>query len=77
MQGPGIFTDRVLATGPFGCLGKALAIQELKILIAELFLAYDLEFAPGFDSRLFEAGVRNLRTTIFDYPLTVTVTPRD
>ncbi|KZV69241.1 cytochrome P450 [Peniophora sp. CONT] len=62
--------------GPFGCLGKALAIQELKLIVAHLFLAYDIKFAPGFDPHAFEAGVRNLRTTIFDHPLIVTATSR-
>ncbi|VDB83269.1 unnamed protein product [Peniophora sp. CBMAI 1063] len=62
--------------GPFGCLGKALAIQELKLLIAQLLLTYDFKFTPDFDPRAFEAGVRNLRTTLFDHPLKVQVARR-
>jgi cytochrome P450 len=79
--GPGTITRRAaimaFSYGAFGCLGKALAILELQVVTARLVLAYDLSFAPTFDSKKFVDGVENMRTTIFRYPLTVVATPRN
>lgn len=39
--------------GPMGCIGKNLALMELRTLTARLVLAYDFKFASGEDgSRL-------------------------
>ncbi|TFK45973.1 cytochrome P450 [Heliocybe sulcata] len=62
--------------GPFGCLGRAVAIQELRVLAARLLLTFDLSPAPGFDQAAFLDGVVNFRTTIFRYPLSVLVKER-
>lgn len=35
--------------GPFGCIGKNLALIELRTLTARLVLAYDMKLAPGED----------------------------
>ncbi|EMD41365.1 hypothetical protein CERSUDRAFT_89930 [Gelatoporia subvermispora B] len=64
------------SAGPFGCVGKPLALQELCEVISKLLLTLDLKYAPSFDSAKFEKGVHNMRTTIFNYPLTVVATPR-
>ncbi|KDR69574.1 hypothetical protein GALMADRAFT_145320 [Galerina marginata CBS 339.88] len=78
--GPGTITRKTaimsFSYGAFGCLGRALAIQELQIVAARMILAYDLSFAPTFDSNKFMDGVENMRATIFRYPLTVVATPR-
>ncbi|KAI0319094.1 cytochrome P450 [Amylostereum chailletii] len=78
--GPGTRTRKSaimsFSFGPFGCLGKALAIQELRVVVSRLLLSYDVKFAPDFDGEKFLAGVRNMRTTLFDYPLTIVATPR-
>lgn len=44
-------------------------MQELRVLAARLVLTYDAEVAPSFDSDAFIAGVYNLRSTFFAYPL--------
>lgn len=35
--------------GPYGCIGKQVALMELRISIAKLVLAFDIGFAPGED----------------------------
>ncbi|KAK5121698.1 hypothetical protein LTR85_004870 [Meristemomyces frigidus] len=37
------------STGPFGCIGKNLALMELRTLTTRLILDYDVAFAPGED----------------------------
>ena len=36
-------------TGPFGCIGKQLALMELRTVVAKLVLEFDISFAPGED----------------------------
>ncbi|KAL0952490.1 hypothetical protein HGRIS_006753 [Hohenbuehelia grisea] len=80
--GPGSRANRnaVLAFsfGPFGCLGRAFAVEELRVGVARLMLAYDMELAPSpaFDSERFLKGVKNMRTTVFAHPLLVVATRR-
>jgi len=69
--------DAQSTTGPFGCLGRNLAMQELQIVASRLLLNYDLKFAPQFDSKKFTDGIENMRATIFRYPLTVVATRRN
>ena len=41
------------SSGPYGCIGKNLAYMEIRLLTAQLVMAYDVAFAPGEDgSRL-------------------------
>ncbi|KAK3111707.1 hypothetical protein LTR53_012755 [Teratosphaeriaceae sp. CCFEE 6253] len=35
------------SVGPFGCIGKNLALTEMRTLTARLVLAYDVQLAPG------------------------------
>ncbi|KAK8189111.1 putative P450 monooxygenase [Phyllosticta capitalensis] len=35
------------STGVFGCIGKPLALMELRLVIAKLLVAFDIAFAPG------------------------------
>src|ERR1700709_2841304 len=37
------------SAGPFGCIGKNLAMMELRTLTTRLILEYDVVFAPGED----------------------------
>ncbi|EMC93926.1 hypothetical protein BAUCODRAFT_150161 [Baudoinia panamericana UAMH 10762] len=46
------------STGPFGCIGKNLALIELRTLTTRLVLEYDVNFAPG------EDGTRLLFNTL-------------
>jgi len=62
--------------GPFGCLGKALAVQEMRVITAKMILTYDMKLAPDFDNAAFVEGIQNMRTTIFRQPLTVVATRR-
>ncbi|ETW79556.1 cytochrome P450 monooxygenase 23 [Heterobasidion irregulare TC 32-1] len=62
--------------GPFGCLGKSLAIHELLIVTARLLLNYDLTLSASFDHEAFSAGVYNIRAALFSYPLLVVATRR-
>ncbi|KAK7510511.1 putative cytochrome P450 [Phyllosticta citriasiana] len=35
------------STGVYGCIGKPLALMELRLVIAKLLMAFDIQFAPG------------------------------
>ena len=35
------------SAGPFGCIGKNLALMELRTLTTRLVFAYDMKLAPG------------------------------
>ena len=35
--------------GKFGCIGKQLALNELRTVISKMVLEFDCEFAPGED----------------------------
>ncbi|KAF7305557.1 Cytochrome P450 [Mycena chlorophos] len=69
----GYKTDRSasysFASGPHVCIGKALAYQEMRLVLARLVLTFDMEFAPGFDPTAFKEGIMNMRTTIIQRPL--------
>ncbi|KAH7926174.1 cytochrome P450 [Leucogyrophana mollusca] len=57
--------------GPFGCLGRTLAIQELRIVVARLSLCFDIYSPDGFDAKEYHSRIRNIRTTLFPEPLGV------
>lgn len=61
-------------TGPFGCLGRNLAIQEIRIVVSKLLLTFDFQFASDFNLAMFWEGVTNMRTTFFAHPLRVSST---
>ncbi|RDB27043.1 hypothetical protein Hypma_005048 [Hypsizygus marmoreus] len=63
-------------SGRFVCIAKTFAMHELRFVLARLILNLEIRFAPGFDIDLFRRGIRNMRTTVFDHPLLVTVAPR-
>ncbi|TFK53969.1 cytochrome P450 [Heliocybe sulcata] len=62
------------SSGPFGCLGKALALKEVHVAVAQLLLSFDLQFSAGFDHRKFQEGIQNTLSSTFAHPLTVNAT---
>ena len=42
--------------GPYGCIGRPLALLSLRTTIAKLLLEYDFEFAPGKTGKGVEEG---------------------
>ncbi|RCI16875.1 hypothetical protein L249_2046 [Ophiocordyceps polyrhachis-furcata BCC 54312] len=45
------------STGPFSCVGRALALMELRYFTAEILWRFDVELAPGFTATDFEEGL--------------------
>ncbi|KAI0833790.1 cytochrome P450 [Trametes gibbosa] len=78
--GPDTKTNKsVLASfsfGPHSCVGKALALQELRYALARVVLAYDMAFHPAFDVQAFRDGILNMRTTLLEKDLFMHVTRR-
>ncbi|TCD63447.1 hypothetical protein EIP91_005388 [Steccherinum ochraceum] len=62
--------------GPFACIGKSLAQQELRLVTTKLLLNYHLKLSPEFDNEKFIAGIDDMRATIFRYPLLITAERR-
>jgi len=62
--------------GRYGCVGKPLAMQVLRLMLARILLDFDMQFAPGFDPGRFLSSVRNIHTTLFKYPLLVELRDR-
>lgn len=61
--------------GPMGCIGKSLALMQLRIVMAKLLLAFDVSYAPG------EKGTDVIdksrdHFTIETGPLSLVFTPR-
>jgi cytochrome P450 len=61
--------------GPQNCVGKQLALNELRYVISSLLRTFDFEVAPGWDLRQWEENLRAFY--ILEHgPLPVIVTPR-
>ncbi|KAI9677985.1 MAG: hypothetical protein M1822_008093 [Bathelium mastoideum] len=68
------------AFAPFGlgyrqCIGKNLAMTEIRLVTAHLLKAFNVDFAPGYDSRIFEGDMRD-QVTCQPGPLWLTFKPR-
>ena len=58
--------------GPFGCIGKNLALMELRLVTSELVMKFDVSFAPGEDGKKllyqtidhFTLGLQDLNLTM-------------
>ena len=54
----GVVTDRSafipFSTGSAGCVGKPLALVELRVVVALLVQTFDMRFAPGYDAKQWE-----------------------
>ncbi|KAI0667892.1 cytochrome P450, partial [Trametes maxima] len=78
--GPHTKTNRAaLASFSYGqhaCLGKTLAYQQMRYVLARLVLAYDTSFKPGFDVPAFREGIMGMGTPHLEYPLLVAFTRR-
>ncbi|KAF8644730.1 hypothetical protein AX16_008306, partial [Volvariella volvacea WC 439] len=51
------------AWGPTDCIGKRLAMQELRTISAAILQAFDVKFAPGYDSLQWEKELRDYIVT--------------
>jgi cytochrome P450 len=46
-------------TGPYSCVGKQLALMELRYVVAQVVHRYDVELAAGESRKRFEDGMRD------------------
>lgn len=46
--------------GPFACVGKQLALMELRMVLAETVWNYEFQFAPGEDGHIIENETMDL-----------------
>ncbi|KAI0751746.1 high nitrogen upregulated cytochrome P450 monooxygenase 2 [Daedaleopsis nitida] len=61
--------------GPNNCVGKNLALQEMRMLVSHIMQRFDLRFADGWDAREYEDGLQDW-FTIQKPALRVVLTPR-
>lgn len=64
------------SSGPYVCVAKVFAYQEMRYVLARLILAYDMHCPPNFDTEGFRMGILNMRTTILEKTLWVHVERR-
>lgn len=62
--------------GNFGCLGRTLALQQLRVVIARVVLEFEIGIPKGFDPVDYLQNIRNMRTSFFPSPLCVSLTKR-
>ncbi|OAA81644.1 Cytochrome P450 [Akanthomyces lecanii RCEF 1005] len=64
---PELIADRSVycpfSAGKYSCVGKQLALVELRQVAVEVLRRYTVELAPGFTSRDFEGGLRDRFST--------------
>lgn len=53
-----------VTVGPYGCIGRPLALLELRTLIANLVMRFDISLAPGEDGRSLLDQTRDQFTTM-------------
>ncbi|KAH9847877.1 cytochrome P450 [Lenzites betulinus] len=79
--GPNTVTNRMaLASFSYGqhsCMGKALAYQQMRYVLARLVLAFDMEFRADFDVKTFREGILGMGTPHFETPLFMRFIPRE
>jgi cytochrome P450 len=39
----------MIPIGPYGCIGKQLALMEIRTVVTQILLEFDVSFAPGED----------------------------
>lgn len=59
------------------CIGKNLAMQEMRACLARLVLTFDMELPEYFDINAFRQGLRHMRTTFYIRPLLVKMTRQE
>lgn len=57
--------------GPANCVGKRLAMREMRYVLANLFTRFDIEFASGWDASQWERGLADVFTLATTSPLFV------
>ncbi|KAL8287048.1 hypothetical protein RQP46_004054 [Phenoliferia psychrophenolica] len=62
--------------GPFHCVGRNFALQEMRMTIATLVRRYDMSLAPGFDAAHFEREIADRGQIEIKLPLSVVMTRR-
>ena len=65
-----------MRVGPYICIARSFALQEMRLVISRLLLAFDMGFLPSFDVDRFWCGFRNMRTTYLEERLMVKATRR-
>ncbi|OCB86513.1 high nitrogen upregulated cytochrome P450 monooxygenase 2 [Sanghuangporus baumii] len=61
--------------GPANCAGRALALTEMRMVVALLMQKFELQFAPGYDPNDWEEHLEDF-FVLCNGPLLVTLTPR-
>ena len=61
--------------GPMNCVGKALALQEMRMLVCALIQKFDMRFPDDWDAQRYEDGLMDF-FTVQKPELRVVVTPR-
>lgn len=54
----------LFSTGPYACVGKRLAMVEMRRVTAEIVSRYDIAVAPGQSKEQFLDGVQDTFTTV-------------
>lgn len=62
--------------GPTGCVGRALAMMEMRIFLAQFVMRFDIELHQKFNSTQFLGGIRDTFTMSRDHNLLVKLTKR-
>nr|BED43033.1 cytochrome P450 monooxygenase [Trametes versicolor] len=74
--GPDTKTDRTalaaFSYGQHACLGKTLAYNQMRYVLARLVLAYDMSLKPGFDVQAFREGIVGRGVPNLEVPLEMT-----
>jgi cytochrome P450 len=61
--------------GPYGCIGKQLALMELRYVVAQIVHRFDVSLAPGQSAEAFLEGTKDTFTLTLA-PLNVIFTKR-
>ncbi|KAI1466706.1 cytochrome P450 [Daldinia caldariorum] len=63
------------SSGPYGCIGKHLAMMVLRISVSRLVQHFDISFADGETGEAFDTGAKDIFTTALQ-PLVLKFSPR-
>lgn len=67
--------DEARTKGPYACVGKRLAMLEVRRVVGELFSRYDIALTPGHTREEFLGGKQDTFTVV-SAPLPLVFTPR-
>ncbi|KAF1816634.1 cytochrome P450 [Eremomyces bilateralis CBS 781.70] len=63
-------------TGPYHCVGRNFAMQEMRYVVAFLVRRYDMRLIDGFDRKRFEEGIEDRSLLEIERPLEVMIRQR-